>query len=105
MQGFGADHAEARQNRNGSGDAARRHRFLQHQRRQRQADHRSERWLDQPAVAERHQQEAGVAEDRERQRAKHRERSAASPADTGKRAEVIERDEWQESEAGPDETM
>ena len=56
-------------------------------------------------MGERHEQEAGIAEERERRSAEQRQRHAPDPADAGEVAEAGAGGERQAQQSCPDEAM
>ena len=100
-----ADHAKSCDNDRGARRALRRQLLLEHQRRQREPSERGAGGLDHPAVGERHEEEAGIAQERQRRAAEQRQHRSLPPAHSAEIAEALPRNERQEDEARPDEAV
>src|SRR6476619_1407538 len=104
-QSLGTDHREAGDDDSGADRALDRQLFLEYEARQREAAERRTGGLDDAAMGERHEQEAGIAEERTRRPAQHSQCHAPGPADTGEIAETGANDERQAQQPRPDEAM
>ena len=97
-----ADHDEAGDDDERAGDALRRQPFVQNDGREHQAQQRRGRRLDDAAVAERHQQKARVADERDAKPAEERQHDAAAPADAVEVADAVTERQRQQHDAGPE---
>ncbi len=102
---FGADHGEADHDDRGPDRARGRELFLQHHGREQKPAERGAGGLDHAAMGERHEEKAGIAEQRERQPAGERQPDPLRPADAAEVSKAVADDERQAREAGPDEAM
>ena len=100
-----ADDREAGDDDRRPGRAARRQLLPEHQGCEQEPAERRAGGLDHAAMAERHQQEARIAQDREQRPAEQRQRSALAPADAAEIGKSVAGDERQEDQTGPDEAM
>ena len=85
--------------------ALRRQLLLQHHGHEQEPAERGAGGLDHPAVGERHEQEAGIAEQGERQAAEQRKQEGSRPTHAAQIREAAAGDERQERQPGPDEAM
>jgi hypothetical protein len=99
------DHGKPGDDDRGACRALRRQLFLEHQRCQREPTERGAGGLDYPAMGKRHEQEAGIAQERERRPAEQRQRHCLRPAHSPEIAETLPGDERQEDEPCPDEAV
>ena len=89
----------------GAGNARRGDVLLQHEGREQEAAERRAGGLDHAAMAERHEQESGVGDQRHHGTAEHHQHKAPAPADAAEITDAGAFDQRQERDARPDIAM
>ena len=104
-QRLGAEHDQAHDDDAAADDAMQSGALAQHHRREYQAGQGGTGRLDGGSVAERHQNESGVGDQRLRRPGEHRQGQPAAPADAAERDDPGAQSQRRQQQSGPEETV